>query len=1370
MKTSKTVNATKSQLGTPTLHSSPMTKVVPDLLAKSSIAPPAIASNPTASTSLAKGTALSSKPGRNQADTAALPKTMPAVLKTVNRITDGSVENTTSVPDAKIKQYTIQTGLSDSQPAVVLVSEFVPIYGTQDDTLAEALQLKENARIATAQNAVDLLLQNDAMKSYVQQTKSDLMTFVEDETGFVQTLTRLLTALVARMNVHKYQTHEGNETYSFEKVLTDRGYSLDTQIENHASTKLWMQSLIETKRTLLTYSPSLTGDDTKSPDDAVIDSDPYRLSGVVSKPGSLRRIWLNPFLVDFPTSDDLSSNSNYADSASMEQTVSTIKDLQKYLYINYYSVNSVGTSNPYANPATQDASKDILDAYKRSGKDMSIIANCLFKEYSYSKALGSKDVTDKLSLYGYVPSTQSNNFHVWDHLIGRFPETILDFTSSPTGNGLSLVSLSQTLEKSPSTDEYYEVLTFENTYLDGLGQRTTPGSYFYVDSALNTPDGVNFDSSRLDKLSKKISDANETIRIIDTFTNPASPDHILDFSNQKFFNRFTHVVSLYRKCTTQISGKYSLDGQKLNALAGSGEANDRFISALLKTVVEPSNSYKTLAPNLKSTLFALLSYVAIKEVTMPPFSLAHKNAIGWNADPVVKLFASRIKLLAGLANVTVSQQELTDAHSRGLTYVEKMKVDHQVLPNSNIDLSSIPPPRTDFTLQEMLDYSLAHKEFLSLTWDDILRQMQEESQAAYQSAVALEILRQSSQNTAAASLVDNYNATADSYADSNESHLHTSIDIQKGVLRDVINCLKEIYTDPWLYDGSKTRYSGMDRSVVMYGVFDLALKTIADNTPEVLRGYYRTHMDSGPLSSPVTALWNTNRVGFTEEGFILQRSTSDDIASIGIDSALCYVNHVAERSKVKKDIDTFRKFVSSINSALKDLSTFLQQGFKSHLQKVTPLFTSNTELSDFQRQSLLNMSLSDDQLVLSDYIADELRDRMKETSDTYSKFKTLPQFSKFPPGFEDFMPMNDTSLITYTTLSSFFKNESFLPNKGNNKRIMSVGIPPRLIRRFTSTRKTLVGSETRNFMDGVMRLRLYKVDRLHPDIVYRPQEYLFETTRFPTRVIGNWDFDTLVGDVSDLTRIPTKVYRHSDTAGQSSFVLNRTFSDAFTDYGDFLTPDERFQVYTNHATSFLAEEYLRWFTDCDYDETRLYNYTQLNRSLRNAEVQYTNYLNTLSTSIRSRSSTTNSPTAVSAEFTYPLTGNTVTIPVVSTSQRTPNPTSSTDSITINMTNTLMSYFMQDTLSHALSEHQRRIVYPKKFDRVFNVVFDPDDFQVDETSSDSSSLDLMRRRAIIVKNDSPAGSRPSYRHRDTTPNDITLDEYFVTIEPYGFAKG
>jgi hypothetical protein len=339
-----------------------------------------------------------------------------------------------------------------------------------------------------------------------------------------------------------------------------------------------------------------------------------------------------------------------------------------------------------------------------------------------------------------------------------------------------------------------------------------------------------------------------------------------------------------------------------------------------------------------------------------------------------------------------------------------------------------------------------------------------------------------------------------------------------------------------------------------------------------------------------------------------------------------------------------------------------------------------------------------------------------------------------------------------------------LKEKGNNKKIISVGIPPRLNR---SLRTILRSSGGEKFIkQNLIRLKVYKIDRLHPDIVYLPKSYLFEMNRFPTRIIGNWKYDSFISDDFNLLNVPSKLI-----SSDGIISVHKDFTEAFptSTYGSLLLDEEKFQIYANHAVSFLSEEYLRWFTDIHFDESRYSNFSNVENTETSSEKQYRTYINF----IKNGSITPDSLQQVKARFKDPTSGETFDIAVSSPGANEKISifsSANTRSYVIPMDSTILSYFENETFVTDVETIKRRISYMKKFDRVFNIIFDPDDFYVDDSVSSKETLESLKNLGILTGGDQGTSKNSiPYKNRDTESGDATLDEYFVTIEPYEYVQ-
>jgi hypothetical protein len=142
----------------------------------------------------------------------------------------------------------------------------------------------------------------------------------------------------------------------------------------------------------------------------------------------------------------------------------------------------------------------------------------------------------------------------------------------------------------------------------------------------------------------------------------------------------------------------------------------------------------------------------------------------------------------------------------------------------------------------------------------------------------------------------------------------------------------------------------------------------------------------------------------------------------------------------------------------------------------------------------------------------------------------------------------------------------------------------------------------------------------------------------------------------------------------------------------------------NQNTSFLLEEYLSLISRMHFDEQRFYKFSPLDSTVDENEYQkFVKKISGGSTNVESKSSQ------------------------------------------------IDTFLVQDVKSIKQS-----LVTPRKFDRVFHMIFDPDDFYVDAKSTDI----LKYASQGIIKN-----TKDGWKRTDTEKSSFSFDSYFVTAESY-----
>jgi len=590
--------------------------------------------------------------------------------------------------------------------------------------------------------------------------------------------------------------------------------------------------------------------------------------------------------------------------------------------------------------------------------------------------------------------------------------------------------------------------------------------------------------------------------------------------------------------------------------------------------------------------------------------------------------------------------------------------------------------------------------------------------------------------------------------------------------KSAVDVMKLMLSDSIFTSDGTTAYSKCDKSVYALTAFDLIMRVVAAMTPDVLEGSSDVKT-SAALQSRQSKVSLVDPAIYAKSSFTEMSEFTESFSFLTLDSK-AYDQYYGPKGGCIPHIESYMQteyegnltataayLFSAYSQQLLNLTSTLETRLTStastdFLSLLFALYQTDPRLkdkSDSDRISLLNMSLTQEQIKLFYASLSEFQSRLNSSQDALVK---IPGFTNATQDDVDCMPVSDMNLVSYNNLSSFFSSEEFQPLKGNNKKILSIGLPPRLFRNVKQL-GAVHELDPRKMKEDLVRIRVFKVDRLNPELVFLPQEFVFEMSRFPTRVMQNWDHDSLLSKTDfDVLNAPTILVKGSNV------VINRNFNEAAAWYNgyiqesrlqgsaDVLSLDELKAIYKNHINSFLLEEYLRWFTDCSFDEMQYHRYDQIKDSDPDfVKEQYSNY------------------DAMLAKVTdYNNYAATAVLP----SSTKPKPVIKTDSPSakiVDLTGTLKTYFANETFFLNPWTLRRKAAYPKKFDRVFTVIIDPDDFQIDTTAVTSKSLEMLASEGTIVSSHNSATGETSYKLRDSTPGDPEFDDYFATVEPYDF---
>jgi len=454
------------------------------------------------------------------------------------------------------------------------------------------------------------------------------------------------------------------------------------------------------------------------------------------------------------------------------------------------------------------------------------------------------------------------------------------------------------------------------------------------------------------------------------------------------------------------------------------------------------------------------------------------------------------------------------------------------------------------------------------------------------------------------------------------------------------------------------------------------------------------------------------------------------------------------------------------------------------LAKITSIIGTGAELKVLftEQQIMLVAAAVDDML--------ELAQRSNEDSDASGATDADEEIR--------FLDEADASTGARTVLNAALATPELTPARGSNKRIIVVGVGEHLRRRINlSTAKP--GAFVVRQSD-IIKIMVHKVDIQAPDLVFFPRPYFFELSRFTIKNSDRYrqlPADCTFDDV--VVAIPTRDYGSTvgtqvayadprDLPGARSPKDGLTSSDslAFSDVEHaFMSRDVKREILRNHMTSHLMESYVRILTGVDFSEYH-FDLEQSSPSITgpvldrliNARISH------VSDSFALRSADV--PLESAGLFTH------ITAPAQNTSH--PRVNTQQGSARLDVDNmhadaqrvlkhdarTMSGLSRESTTSSDPVVLSRRLLMPKQFDRVFHLLVDPDDFEIDVTRTSATAygqhaLSALRATGDVVNvRQSSAESalhssvtsqeKLRLRPRDHGAGDIAFEKYIVTIEP------
>jgi hypothetical protein len=298
----------------------------------------------------------------------------------------------------------------------------------------------------------------------------------------------------------------------------------------------------------------------------------------------------------------------------------------------------------------------------------------------------------------------------------------------------------------------------------------------------------------------------------------------------------------------------------------------------------------------------------------------------------------------------------------------------------------------------------------------------------------------------------------------------------------------------------------------------------------------------------------------------------------------------------------------------------------------------------------------------------------------------------------------------------------------NDSKVLSVGIPygmsDNLREKIELDDDTNLTGKFKNVNINrgeldLINITVYKEDLEYEDIIFKPKEYTFELSRFVNRDIIN-NKTTLAAKISkNETNLKASIEQIRDTVLTSDYLsgFNPTFTDIDNEFSSGikqqLSQKSLDELKINHINSDMLTLYIKLLTGADLQEVN-----------------------------------------------FPAVDN-IVYPTV-------------DQELLGLFNLLedeedlqtwAQLFTTKTILTDGTRERLELLVPKKYERIFSIIINDDDFPIDEKLTDKSTLATLEQQGIIAERTTTEANTPKtvekYLNKEKMEN-ISLDRFYVKI--------
>lgn len=567
-------------------------------------------------------------------------------------------------------------------------------------------------------------------------------------------------------------------------------------------------------------------------------------------------------------------------------------------------------------------------------------------------------------------------------------------------------------------------------------------------------------------------------------------------------------------------------------------------------------------------------------------------------------------------------------------------------------------------------------------------------------------------------------------------------------------------------DGA-TRYSGMLTSTLLMTIFEMMFSTFARlNEKKAVSFASSIPAVTAPLSTRGADVFHFSSLS----SYAIVRKSFFEIVS----NKLKFENDL-----VIKVILTHLNMFDSLQNAMRNGIASLQRtdNVKS-LNDILKIVGSNDQLSLLMNEPQINLVKNAIDDINSKYNARIRQNYKKDTSRIDVAATYLKSSQNDLVLFDDFLVPGDVK----QTLYEYFSNERFSLNRGFNSRILTVGVPQGF-QRYLKEKVALsnITQQTMNDKEGdIIKVSVYKVDVRYQNIVFKPQTFLFELSRFVSKDYSSYlPVKEGASERAISDSIPMRDYSIiSDSSQQSGMTFGNMSPLYQSSEYDFLTVKQKDELMVNHIRSHMLELYMKLLSGFSVNELDFLIDESDSKIGSMSQIIVNKLIDENAPKVAStpvpRGTTVSQDTKNSVQYATVEAGGRATTVVNDTFiGLAVAPAKSNE----NQNKVIVDAVKMKTLYSDTLQEAKRLMKPKMFDRVFNIFVDPDDFEIDhqETIKTDSGKDMLEslfsagkvieplEQSIVRSTQVSMMTRLKLLDKNPKENDAVFEKYFVTLE-------